>query len=97
VPVVQHALGKSSLPPADQEAKRPNGRSTKPSGQRPQGQKKQWNPMGRDGGAGGGNRNHGGGAGAPKRAGGNAGGGKPSWMKEISGAKSDRRPVRVGE
>ncbi len=92
VPVVQHALGKSSLPPADQEAKRPNGRSTKPPGQRPQGQKKQWNPVGREG-----NRNHGGGAGAPKRAGGNAGSGKPSWMKEISGAKSDRRPVRVGE
>ena len=33
---------------------------------------------------------------APKRNG-NGGGGKPSWMKEISGANSDRRPVRMGE
>jgi hypothetical protein len=48
-----------------------------------------------------GNRNHGGGQShkhggghdAPKRS----EGGKPSWMQEISGAKSDRRPVRMGE
>ena len=46
--------------------------------------------------AGGGRPN--GGAAAPKRNGnGNGGGGKPSWMKEISGANSDRRPVRMGE
>ena len=97
IPVVQHALGKSSLPPAEHEAKRPNGRSTKP-----QGQKKQWNPMGRDGKPSGDNRSRSGGggrpsggAGAPKRPG-NAGG-KPSWMQEISGAKADRRPVRMGE
>ena len=89
IPVVTHALGKSTLPPAEQEAKRPNGRSTKPAGQ-----KKQWTSTPRDGASK--NRNHGGGAGAPKRNG-NTGGGKPSWMKEISGAKTDRRPVRVGE
>jgi ATP-dependent RNA helicase RhlE len=107
IPVVQHALGKSNLPPAEHEAKRPNGRSTKP-----QGQKKQWNPMGREQHKG--NRNHAGGHGTPKHnaggnsaqtRGGNGGlgapkrseGGKPSWMQEISGAKSDRRPVRMGE
>ena len=107
IPVVQHALGKSNLPPAEHEAKRPNGRPSQP-----QGQKRQWNPVGKDGGkpsgnnhprkAGGNNRPHGG-MGAPKRSGGghgapkHSGGGKPSWMQEISGAKSDRRPVRMGE
>jgi ATP-dependent RNA helicase RhlE len=100
IPVVQHALGKSNLPPAENESRRPNGRPSQP-----QGQKRQWNPMGRDGGkpsggnrprksSGGGNRPHGG-TGAPKRPGG--AGGKPSWMQEISGAKTDRRPVRMGE
>ncbi|MBL8903109.1 MAG: RNA helicase, partial [Rhizobiales bacterium] len=100
IPVVQHALGKSNLPPAEKESRRPNGRPSQP-----QGQKRQWNPMGRDGGkpsggnrprksSGGGNRPHGG-TGAPKRPGG--AGGKPSWMQEISGAKTDRRPVRMGE
>jgi ATP-dependent RNA helicase RhlE len=107
IPVTQHALGKSNLPPAENEQRRPNGRPSQP-----QGQKRQWNPMGRDGGkpsgdnrqrkAGGGNRPHGG-TGAPKRNNGGhgapkqGGGGKPSWMQEISGAKSDRRPIRMGE
>jgi hypothetical protein len=94
-------LGKATLPPAEQEAKRPNGRSTKPQGQRPQGQKKQWNPIGRDAkpagerprNAGAGRPN--GGTNAPKRNG--TGNGKPSWMKEISGASTDRRPVRMGQ
>jgi ATP-dependent RNA helicase RhlE len=96
IPVVQHALGKSNLPPAEHEAKRPNGRSTKPAGQ-----KKQWNPVGREQHKG--NRNHAGGHGTPKRSEGGSNapkrnnGGKPSWMQEISGAKSDRRPVRMGE
>ena len=45
IPVVQHALGKSNLPPAEHEARRPNGRPSQPHGQ-----KRQWNPMGKDGG-----------------------------------------------
>ncbi len=96
IPVVQHALGKASLPAAETEQRRPNGRPSQP-----QGQKRQWNPMGKDGkpsgerprNAGGGRPN--GGSGAPQRSSG--GGGKQSWFKEISGAKNDRRPVRVGE
>ena len=97
IPVVQHALGKSNLPPAENESRRPNGRPSQP-----QGQKRQWNPVAKDGkpsgdnrprkSSGGGNRPHGG-TGAPKRN----NGGKPSWMQEISGAKTDRRPVRMGE
>ena len=92
IPVVQHALGKSNLPPAEHEAKRPNGRAQKPQ--------RQWNPLGRDHK---GNRNHGGGNHAHKPSAGGHGApkrnnsGKPSWMQEISGAKSDRRPVRMGE
>jgi len=35
IPVVQHALGKTTLGPEEMEARRPNGRSTKP--QKPQG------------------------------------------------------------
>ena len=94
---VQHALGKSNLPPAENEQRRPNGRPSQP-----QGQKRQWNTVAKDGkpsgdnrprkSSGGGNRPHGG-TGAPKRN----NGGKPSWMQEISGAKTDRRPVRMGE
>src|SRR3989337_3573025 len=96
IPVVQHALGKSNLPPAEHEARRPNGRPSQP-----QGQKRQWNPVGKDGGKpardnrshkAGGSRPHGG-SNPPKRN--NAG--KPRWMQEISGATSDRRPVRLGE
>ena len=96
IPVVQHVLGKSNLPPAEHEARRPNGRPSQP-----QGQKRQWNPIAKDGGKpardnrshkAGGARPHGGNN-PPKR---NTGG-KPSWMQEISGAKSDRRPVRMGE
>ena len=37
VPVVQHALGKAVLKPEESEARRPNGRSTKPQGGKPQG------------------------------------------------------------
>ncbi len=37
VPVVQHALGKAVLKPEENEARRPNGRSTKPQGGKPQG------------------------------------------------------------
>jgi hypothetical protein len=89
---VQHALGKSNLPPAENEQRRPNGRPSQP-----QGQKRQWNPVGKPSGD---NRSHKassarphGGNNPPKRN----NGGKPSWMQEISGAKTDRRPVRMGE
>ncbi|MEQ1524676.1 MAG: hypothetical protein ABL936_25740, partial [Aestuariivirga sp.] len=95
--------------PAEHEARRPNGRPAQPPGQ-----KRQWNPVGTDGGkpsgdnrprkaGGGSNRNHASGHGTPKHNAGGHGapkrneGGKPSWMQEISGAKSDRRPARVGE
>jgi ATP-dependent RNA helicase RhlE len=102
IPVVQHALGKAVLGPEEREAKRPNGRSTKPQGgKNHRGQpgfkagekKREWNPVASEGRSNsdrkfGGAARPAGGAGAPHRP-----GSKPSWMKQVGGV--NKRPNRA--